>query len=84
MPENIACYTVAATIAEKRSVWADRLLGYGLVPLDSALGQHEDSQCSLRCSEESQWIAYPMNHMVLLSSPEVNRQILHRLTPIQA
>ena len=81
LPEGVACYTVAATVAAKRSALANRLIGDGLVPLHSALGQHEDAQRKLLFSEASQWIAYRMNHWELLSSPEVSRQMVRWLTP---
>ena len=81
LPEGVACYTIAATTAAKRNALADRLLGDGLVPLHSALGQHDDARKSLVFAEKSQWIAYRMNHMELLSSPEVTRQIVAWLTP---
>ena len=81
LPEGVACYTVAATTATQRSVVADRLIGDGLVPLHSALGQHDDAWRNLVFAKTSQWIAYRTNHMALLSSPEVARQLLHWLAP---
>jgi len=76
LPQGVACYTVAATKAARRSALANRLIGDGLVPLHSALGHHDDAQRKLLFAEASQWIAYRMNHMDLLSSPEVTRQIV--------
>ncbi|MFZ4479676.1 MAG: esterase/lipase family protein [Rhodoferax sp.] len=81
LPERVACYTVAATIAARRSLLADRLTGDGLVPLRSALGQHDDAARTLAFAKTSQSIAYRTNHMELLSSPEVTRQLLQWLTP---
>lgn len=81
LPEEVACFTVAATVADKSSILANRLVGDGLVPLHSALGHHDDARRKLQFSEESQWIAYRMNHMDLLSSPEVTRQMVQWLTP---
>ena len=81
LPEGVACYAVAATLAAKRSLLADRLLGDGLVPLPSALGQHEDPRRTLAFAKSAQWIAYRTGHMALLSSPEVTRQLLLWLTP---
>ena len=87
MPETsvlgagVTCYTVAATTAAKRSPLADRLIGDGLVPLPSALGQHADPRHQLNFDKAMQTIAYRTNHMELLHSPEVTRQILHWLTP---
>lgn len=76
LPEGVACYTVAATTAARRSPLADRLIGDGLVPLPSALGQHEDVKRQLVFAKSAQWIAWRTNHMALLSSPAVTEQLL--------
>jgi len=76
LPATVNCYTVAATLAEKRSLVSDRLLGDGLVPLRSALGQHDHPSMNLAFAPSSQWIAYRTSHMELLNSPAVNEQIL--------
>jgi len=81
LPDHVACHTVAATAAAKRSATADELIGDGLVPIDSALGQHPDARRTLGFASTSQWIAYRTNHMQLLGSPEVTRQIVEWLTP---
>ena len=81
LPEGVACYAVAASTAAKRSPLAERLIGDGLVPLHSALGQHDDPQRNLVFAKNSQWIAYRMNHMALLSRPEVTQQLITWLTP---
>jgi hypothetical protein len=75
LPETIACYTVAATTASKRSPLSERLIGDGLVPLASALGQHADPQHRLHFPKAHQFIAYRVNHLALLNSPEVTRQL---------
>ncbi|MDO9199380.1 triacylglycerol lipase [Rhodoferax sp.] len=84
LPEGVACYAVAATLAPKRGALADRLIGDGLVPLHSALGQHDDPQRSLVFAKTSQWIAYRTGHVALLSSPDVTRQMVQWLTPGRA
>jgi pimeloyl-ACP methyl ester carboxylesterase len=81
LPEGVACYTVAATIATKSSVLADRLVGDGLVSLPSAMGQHTDAARSLQFAKASQHIAYRTNHMQLLSRPDVTKQLLKWLSP---
>ncbi len=80
LPEGVACYAVAATLAGKRSALADRLIGDGLVPLRSALGQHDEAQRCLHFAKDAQWIAYRSGHLELLSRPEVTQQLLHWLT----
>jgi len=79
LPEGVACYTVAATRAAKRGALANQLVGDGLVPLHSALGQHDDARRNLLFA--SQRIDYRMSHTELLSSPEVTRQMVQWLTP---
>ncbi|MGL4573606.1 MAG: esterase/lipase family protein [Burkholderiaceae bacterium] len=83
LPKNVACYAVAATLAGKRGKLADRLLGDGLVPLQSALGQHDDAQRNLSFALEVQWIAYRTGHLQLLSSPEVARQMVDWLRQVK-
>ena len=81
LPEGVACYAVAATLASERSALADRLTGDGLVPLHSGLGEHDDPARSLIFAKDSQWIAFNTGHMELLSRPEVTQQVLKWLTP---
>lgn len=76
LPDGVACFTVAATTATKRSLLAERLVGDGLVPLHSALGQHDNEQRGLNFAPERQYIAYRTNHMQLLSSPAITQQLL--------
>jgi pimeloyl-ACP methyl ester carboxylesterase len=76
LPEGVACFTVAATLAAKRSLLADRLIGDGLVPLNSALGVHRDPKRSLVFAKSSQLIVYRTSHMALLGSAEVSEQLL--------
>ena len=75
LPETVGCHTVAATLTENRGALADHLVGDGVVPLHSALGQHKEEQRRLSFSKSSQMIVYQTNHMDLLNSPEVLDQI---------
>ena len=84
LPVGVACYTVAATTASRRSLLADRLVGDGLVPLRSALGQHDNAQQYLAFEKDSQWIVYQTNHIELLSSQAVSSQIIEWLSPPSA
>jgi hypothetical protein len=81
LPNGVACYTVAATTAAKRSTLANRLVGDGLVPLHSALGHHDDARRKLNFAPAAQWIACRTSHLELLSSPAVTRQMVQWLTP---
>ena len=75
LPAAVQCYTAAAVRAAKRSLLSDRLIGDGLVPLDSALGRHRDTKRMLAIPENRQWIGYRMGHRELLKRPDVYKQI---------
>ena len=79
LPDGVACFAVAATLAAKRSAVADRLVGDGLVPLHSALGHHENADRQLHFASAQQLLVYRTSHMQLLSSPQVTKQLLHWL-----
>ena len=81
LPQDVACFTVAATTAAKRSLLAERLVGDGLVPLQSALGQHLEPVRTLSFAKSAQMIAYRTNHMQLLSRPDIARQMVVWLQP---
>ena len=76
LPANVACFTVAASTAPESGLLAERLFGDGLVPLHSALGQHDQPGRWLDFAPERQHLAYRTNHMQLLSSPAITRQII--------
>ena len=82
LPEGVACYAVAGTLVGQRGLLADRLMGDGLVPLNSALGQHEQAERRLVFARGSQFIAYRTGHLDLLSSPDVAAQVLAWLRPV--
>lgn len=75
LPSGVKCYAAAAVRAAKRSVLSDRLIGDGLVPLDSALGRHPDAARRLAIPKNRQWIGYRMGHRELLNRPELYHQI---------
>ncbi|MFZ2328626.1 MAG: alpha/beta hydrolase, partial [Rhodoferax sp.] len=79
LPDGVACFTVAATAAAQRSPLADRVVGDGLVPLASALGQHDDPRHQLAFAKYAQTIVYRTHHMELLYSPVVTQQLLNWL-----
>ena len=80
LPGGVACYTVAATLADK---WApksgaltDNLVGDGLVPLPSALGHHTQVGRRLTFAPDNRRVLYATHHMALLSSPVVTQQLI--------
>jgi len=75
LPKGVACYAIAATIGKAAADLGDRLIGDGIVPLDSALGHHADPRLALVFDESRQWVAHGINHLDLLSRPEVYAQL---------
>lgn len=75
LPDTVRCYTVAATTAAKRGTLAERLLGDGLVPLPSALGQHPQARHQLAFDQQAQMVVYRVNHWGLLKDPQVAQQV---------
>lgn len=81
LPVGVNCFTGAATTSAEASPLKDALIGDGLVPLRSALGQHDEAPHCLNFRPENQWTAYATNHMDLLKRPEVTAQVLKWLNP---
>jgi pimeloyl-ACP methyl ester carboxylesterase len=75
LPQGVACYAIAASLAKKSGELKERLLGDGLVPLDSALGQGADAKRNLTFPKTRQWVGYGMHHLDLLDRKEVYTQI---------
>jgi len=75
LPSGVKCYAAGAVRAAKRGLLSDRLIGDGLVPLDSALGHHRDTARTLAIPKDRQWIGYRMGHRDLLNHPEVYSQL---------
>jgi PGAP1-like protein len=71
LPEGVRCYAIAANVGKK----ADDLFGDGMVPVDSALGRHEDPGKTLSFAPSRQWVGFGMNHWEMLSRPAVYAQI---------
>lgn len=74
LPDGVQCYAMAAAAREPGSL-KSRLLGDGLVSVDSALGRHEKVDRTLPFPESQQWIAPSMKHFDLLSRPESYEKI---------
>jgi hypothetical protein len=75
LPEGVACFAAAASIAKKAGSLEERLLGDGLVPLQSALGEREDPALGLAIPAARKWIGYGMNHLDLLDRPAVYERL---------
>lgn len=80
LPEDVQSYTIAATTCKESSKLDDLLVGDGLVPLNSALGQHKDDELTLLFPKTHQKIVRNVNHVDLLDQSEVYETIKHWLT----
>lgn len=67
LPEGVDCYAIAGAPGGI----GDRVLGDGLVPLASALGEHDDPRFDLAFPESHRWIARGAGHLGLLRDPGV-------------
>src|SRR6266542_3337844 len=70
LPPGVRCYAIAAARVSDRGAFG-RLLGDGLVTVDSALGRHPDPLFALAIPEERQWVAQGADHFALLSRQDV-------------
>jgi pimeloyl-ACP methyl ester carboxylesterase len=75
LPDKVRCYAAAASLGATRGDAKDTLLGDGLVPITSALGQHADSARCLDFPLERQALFFRHSHWDLLYRREVGEQI---------
>lgn len=81
LPDDVRCIAVAATLGEAEGSLKDRLLGDGLVPLASALGQHDEPLRCLRLERDRSLRRTGLNHWDLLSDTDVSEFLLTQLSP---
>jgi uncharacterized protein (DUF2132 family) len=83
LPDGVRSFAIAATPAKHPPAPLDEraLPGDGLVPVPSALGQHEDPAFALRFTDT--FIAWGTNHLGLIASRTVYEQVRAWLTPLQ-
>lgn len=79
LPAGVNCFAVAATLAPRRSMLAERLTGDGLVPLHSALGQHDDPRHRLAFEPTHQHVMHRTGHLALLGSQPLAQHMLNWL-----
>lgn len=71
LPESVNCYTIATTASAVQNRLNEQVIGDGLVSLNSALGKHQNKSFTLQFPTSHQWIGRDINHIQLLSSPDV-------------
>jgi hypothetical protein len=75
LPQNIDCYSVAASIEKSTVNVYPRMIGDTLVDVKSALGQHENPDKDLHFKEKNTWVAYENTHLDLLSNLNIYAKI---------
>lgn len=75
LPAGVKCFAIAATRQVARSKTGRSLRGDGLVPVRSALGQHDSPELALPIPASRKAIVYDANHFDLLSKPTVCDQL---------
>jgi pimeloyl-ACP methyl ester carboxylesterase len=75
LPKGVKCHTIAGTTGRREGDVRDRLLGDGVIPLDTALGRHPDEARTLHFPKSHQWIAFGVHHLDLLNRPEVYQKL---------
>jgi len=71
LPADVNCYTVATTCGKAPGDISDHLAGDGLVPLNSALGIHKNTDLNLLFARENSWIGRGIHHFDLLCKGDV-------------
>lgn len=75
LPAGVACFAAAAVRAEAAGAPLPDFCGDGLVPLASALGEHEDPRYDLGIPGHARWVGVSLGHLELLSDPGVFAQV---------
>ncbi len=79
LPVGVECYALAGT---KSLRGADRPASDGLVPVESALGLHDDPARALQINPARQAVIHQSGHLDLLARREVLEQLTLWLNPI--
>mgnify|MGYP006284550567 CR=1 FL=1 len=75
LPDDIECYAVAATTGNGTNELVDQFIGDGIVPLDSALGRHDDPDLELAFPQSHQLVLRNTGHLDLLGDPRVYERL---------
>jgi len=75
LPEGVAAYQVAATLAERTGGLHDSMIGDGLVPLTSALGEHRSPALAVAVPATQRRVVTSCNHLDLLNRQDVYEQL---------
>jgi alpha-beta hydrolase superfamily lysophospholipase len=79
LPAGVATYLLAATTADQPGPLHHNLIGDGLVPLASALGEHRDAALALQVPASHRHVVAGCGHLDLLCHDAVRAQLLRWL-----
>lgn len=71
LPDGVMCYAIASCLGHNLNDDKNLRLGDGLVPVSSALGESTKEQQALNYPEENKWVGVGINHLDLLTHPQV-------------
>jgi pimeloyl-ACP methyl ester carboxylesterase len=72
LPTTTRCFAIAGSLGPATGGLKAKLLGDGLVPVPSALGQHDDRDRRLAFANDRQAVVHETSHLDLLASTEVS------------
>lgn len=75
LPEGVQCCVVAATTAGRATGLHSRVVGDGLVPLASALGEHRNPALALHVPRSRRLVVTQANHWDLLNRADIADQL---------
>lgn len=75
LPKGVKCYALAGSVGRRAGDIRERVLGDGLVPLDTATGRHKHRSRNLSFPKSRQWVTYGIHHLDLLGRLEVYEKI---------
>jgi pimeloyl-ACP methyl ester carboxylesterase len=75
LPKRVRCYAIAGSIGRAPVARRNQLIGDGLVPVPSALGDHPDPRFKLSFPPSRQWTVGSTSHFGLLSRGLVYERI---------
>jgi hypothetical protein len=81
LPRGVRCRAIAGSLHAPPTARARHWIGDGLVPLDSALGRHPETDRALRFARCSQQVVDGLGHFDLLADPRVAQQLVAWLAP---
>jgi pimeloyl-ACP methyl ester carboxylesterase len=75
LPAGVHCYAIGGSLEKQAGQLSRKVVGDGLVPLDSALGRHRNPDLNLPLKASETWVGRGMNHLDLLDRAEVYERI---------